>query len=84
MASPQTKNFSVSIVGGGVCGLTCAIALTREGVPVDVFESAVSITLFGYQLVLMSLQPKFSEIGAGLGVGTAFFHALPSCRSLMS
>lgn len=45
MPLPQTKNFSVSIVGGGVCGLTCAIGLAKEGVPVDIFESAVSITL---------------------------------------
>ena len=31
-------------VGGGVCGLTCAIALLKEGVDVHVYEAAVSQT----------------------------------------
>lgn len=35
------KDFQVAIVGGGVCGLTCAIALQRAGVPVQLFEAAV-------------------------------------------
>ncbi|TCD68111.1 hypothetical protein EIP91_011564 [Steccherinum ochraceum] len=43
----------VAIVGGGVCGLSCAIALAKEGVPVDVFEAAA----------------QFGEIGAGIGFG---------------
>ena len=33
----------MSIVGGGVCGLACAIALERAGVPVQLFEAAVGI-----------------------------------------
>ncbi|RPD65133.1 FAD/NAD(P)-binding domain-containing protein [Lentinus tigrinus ALCF2SS1-6] len=47
------KDFQVAVVGGGVCGLTCAIALHRAGVPVQLFEAAA----------------KFGEIGAGIGVG---------------
>ncbi|KAJ3489228.1 hypothetical protein NLI96_g2278 [Meripilus lineatus] len=47
------KDFKVAIVGGGVCGLTCAVALAREGVPVEVFEAA----------------PQFGEVGAGMGLG---------------
>ncbi|EMD41848.1 hypothetical protein CERSUDRAFT_90429 [Gelatoporia subvermispora B] len=47
------KDFKVAIVGGGVCGLTCAVALSRRGVPVELFEAA----------------PKFEEIGAGIGIG---------------
>ncbi|OBZ79798.1 Salicylate hydroxylase [Grifola frondosa] len=50
--SKTVKDFQVAIVGGGVCGLVCAIALTRAGVPVELFEAA----------------PKFGEIGAGIGV----------------
>ncbi len=44
------KSFEVAIVGGGVCGLTCALALVKEGVPVTVYEAAVRplvlLTLF--------------------------------------
>jgi len=50
------KKFKVAIVGGGVCGLTCAIALSRwgaENLDVDVYEAA----------------PEFSEVGAGIGLG---------------
>ena len=35
------KDFRVAIVGGGVCGLTCAIALAKEGILVDIFEATV-------------------------------------------
>ena len=42
MADPDTKKrFQVAVIGGGVCGLTCAVALQRAGVPVQLFESAV-------------------------------------------
>ena len=36
------KRLRVAIVGGGVCGLTCALALAREGIHAEVFEAAVS------------------------------------------
>lgn len=36
------KQLRVAIVGGGVCGLTCALALAREGIRAEVFEAAVS------------------------------------------
>lgn len=49
----QTKGFHVSVVGGGMCGLACAVYLSRAGVKVDVFEAA----------------SKFIEIGAGLWLG---------------
>ncbi|KAJ3488207.1 hypothetical protein NLI96_g3020 [Meripilus lineatus] len=53
MTSTAPKDFSVAIIGGGVCGLTCAIALSQRGVHVEIFEAA----------------SKFGEIGAGLGLG---------------
>ncbi|KAI0756243.1 FAD/NAD(P)-binding domain-containing protein [Daedaleopsis nitida] len=46
------KAFQVAIVGGGVCGVTCAVALQRAGVPFQLFESASG----------------FGEIGAGIGM----------------
>ncbi|KAK6956529.1 hypothetical protein Daesc_001807 [Daldinia eschscholtzii] len=48
-----TKPFDIAIVGGGISGLTLAVALLRQNVPFTVYESA----------------PKFTEIGAGLGFG---------------
>ena len=40
-SASSPKGFQVSIVGGGVCGLACAIALEKAGVPVQLFEAAV-------------------------------------------
>ncbi|VDB99848.1 unnamed protein product [Peniophora sp. CBMAI 1063] len=50
---PTGKDFSLAIVGGGICGLTLAIALAKAGIPSNVFEAA----------------HKYGEIGAGIGVG---------------
>ncbi|KAI6135499.1 hypothetical protein EV401DRAFT_1901140 [Pisolithus croceorrhizus] len=58
---PQTsKAFHVAIVGGGLCGLLCAVYLARSGIKVDVFESA----------------SKFREVGAGIWLGTNALRAL--------
>ncbi|KAJ3556357.1 hypothetical protein NM688_g2076 [Phlebia brevispora] len=45
--------MQIAVVGGGVCGLTCAIALMKAGADVQVYEAA----------------NKFGEIGAGIGIG---------------
>lgn len=37
------KKLDVIIVGGGVCGLVCAIALAKRGLYAHVYEAAVSI-----------------------------------------
>ncbi|KAG6330766.1 hypothetical protein ID866_8322 [Astraeus odoratus] len=52
--------FHVAIVGGGMCGLACAVYLSRAGINVDVFESA----------------SKFAEIGAGIWLGPNALRAL--------
>ncbi len=41
MSKSNTKDFQVAVIGGGVCGLACAIALQNTGVPVEIFEAAV-------------------------------------------
>lgn len=41
----SSNNLRIAIVGGGVCGLTCAIGLMREGVDVHVYEAAVSVIM---------------------------------------
>jgi 2-polyprenyl-6-methoxyphenol hydroxylase-like FAD-dependent oxidoreductase len=53
----------VAIVGGGIGGLTAALALLRHGIDVDVYEQA----------------PELREIGAGVQIsanGTRVLHAL--------
>ena len=40
---PEKKMLRVAVVGGGVSGLTCAIALARHGIDVQVYEAAVSV-----------------------------------------
>ncbi len=37
------KDLRVAIVGGGVCGLTCAIALAKKGIRAHIYEAAVRI-----------------------------------------
>ncbi|KAI6047846.1 hypothetical protein EDC04DRAFT_2620157 [Pisolithus marmoratus] len=58
---PQArKAFHVAIVGGGPCGLVCAVYLIRAGIKVDVFESA----------------SQFGEVGAGIWLGPNALRAL--------
>ncbi|KAK0480944.1 hypothetical protein IW261DRAFT_1475388 [Armillaria novae-zelandiae] len=56
----MTKDFTVAIVGGGMCGLACAVGLSRSGIRVDVFEAG----------------SKFEEVGAGVGLGPNALRAL--------
>ena len=49
------KDFKVAIVGGGIAGLTLAISLSRGGVPVDLYESAVRLLALSMR-VEMSLR----------------------------
>jgi len=45
-----SKDFSVSIVGGGIVGLVCAIGLAKSGLHVDLFEAAVRL-FFVFHLI---------------------------------
>ncbi|KAJ3488182.1 hypothetical protein NLI96_g3021 [Meripilus lineatus] len=49
----QGKDFEVAIIGGGICGLACALTLAKQGVTVQIYEAASA----------------FGEIGAGIGIG---------------
>lgn len=41
MTTPVSKkNFCVAIIGGGLCGLACAVALDKRGMDAHVFEAA--------------------------------------------
>src|SRR5512138_3945498 len=51
--SANENRLPVLVVGGGIGGLSAALALSRKGIPVQVLEQA----------------PEFKEIGAGIQLG---------------
>ncbi|KAJ4485696.1 salicylate hydroxylase [Lentinula aciculospora] len=57
----SSKDFTVAICGGGLCGLACAVALSRAGISVTVFEA--------------SSFSQESGAGVGLGRATSFIRA---------
>ncbi|KAJ6563567.1 FAD/NAD(P)-binding domain-containing protein [Mycena vulgaris] len=61
MTTPAPKkDFRVAIVGGGMCGLACAVVLRRRGIDAQVFEAAA----------------KFDSVGAGVSLGPNALRAL--------
>ena len=66
--------MKVAIVGGGVGGLTAAIALLRAGAEVTVFEQAEAITAVGASL---QLGPNASRLLGALGL-------MPALRQVAS
>ncbi len=66
--------MKVAVVGGGIRGLTAAVALMRKGTEVEVFEQAREITPVGASLQLgpnalrlldeLGLLPALRRIGA--------------------
>lgn len=65
--------MKVAVIGGGVGGLTAALALTRKGIEVEVYEQAPALTEVGASLQLgpnavrlideLGLLPRLREIG---------------------
>lgn len=58
------KRFQVAIVGGGIAGVTLAIALNARRVPVTIYEQA----------------PKFGEVGAGVSFSPNAVQAMKACH----
>src|SRR5689334_16552153 len=60
----MNKTKSISIIGGGIGGLTLAVALQRRGFNVNVYENAPQIKPLGAGLVLAANAVKaLAEIG---------------------
>src|SRR5205809_6667028 len=55
--SANANQAPVLVIGGGIGGLSAALALARKGVPVQVLDQA----------------PEFKEIGAGIQLGPNVF-----------
>ena len=64
----MAKPLSIAIVGGGVGGLTAAIALTRQGHDVTVYEQAAKYMRVGADV---NLTPNAVLALDGLGIGEA-------------
>ncbi|KAL4869028.1 hypothetical protein BDV12DRAFT_88152 [Aspergillus spectabilis] len=65
MSSSSTpKPFTVAIVGGGIAGLSLAIALHHRNIPVKIYEQAAA----------------FSEVGAGVSFGPNAVEAMKLCH----
>ena len=64
MAPPApAKDFSIAIIGGGIAGLSLAIALRNRSIPCKIYEQA----------------PKFGEIGAGVSFTSNAIEAMDIC-----
>jgi salicylate hydroxylase len=59
----QPKSFNIAIIGGGIAGLTLAVALHERQIPVTVYEQA----------------SHFGEIGAGVSFGPNAVQAMTIC-----
>lgn len=60
----RSKPFEVVIVGGGIAGVTLAIALHYRNIPVTLYEQA----------------PQFGDVGAGVSFSPNAVQAMKSCH----
>lgn len=60
----KPRNFEVAVIGGGIAGLTLAIALHHRGIPITIYEQA----------------PQFGEIGAGVSFSPNAVQAMKVCH----
>lgn len=65
MTSPSSEKqvFDLAIIGGGIAGLTLAIALIKRGIKVNIYEQVA----------------RFGEIGAGVSFGPNAVRAMEIC-----
>ena len=63
----QEKPFELAIIGGGITGVSLAIALVRRGIRCTIYEQA----------------PAFGEIGAGVGIHPGARRSMAVCDPRM-
>lgn len=65
MTTPQNK-LPVIIVGGGIGGVATALALGRQGLPVQLLEQADQIGAIGYGVQIgPNVMPALESLGVG-------------------
>jgi thioredoxin reductase len=55
------QDFQIAIVGGGIVGLVCAIALAKKDIHVDLFEAAVRTYIIFIYLSDFSCRPSMAK-----------------------
>ena len=68
MTSDEDHSFDVAIIGGGIAGVTLAIALKKRGIKVSIYEQVAA----------------FGEIGAGVAFGPNAVRAMDFCSDGIS
>jgi salicylate hydroxylase len=63
----SSKPFTVAVIGGGIAGVTLAIALLARNIDVNLYERGAD----------------FKEIGAGIGLGTNTIKAMTICNPVI-
>jgi len=79
----STKRIRAAVVGGGIGGLSAAIALHRRGIDVTVFEQAEALGEVGAGVVIypnslrqlerMGLGKALAAVGAKIGAGSEYY-----------
>lgn len=67
MSTPPSKPFELAIIGGGITGVTLAIALCKRNISCTIYEQASA----------------FGEIGAGVGLHRNAVRAMGICDEAM-
>ena len=44
------SDLRIAIIGGGVCGITCAVALAKRGINAHIYEAKVGSARFRFGL----------------------------------
>jgi salicylate hydroxylase len=44
------RDLKAAIIGGGMCGLACAVGLVKAGIAVEIFEAAVCFRKSGCKI----------------------------------
>ena len=75
----SNKGRRISIAGGGIGGLTAALAFVRSGAQVDIYEQAPAISEVGAGL---QLTPNGNRVLAALGIDAAVIDASITAKAI--